>query len=126
GISTPDLILDCRDLPAAAHNSHCLLPPFQGDLSKGTSIAIQHCFLTAQPLPALDDYVYVFRIEFDAIADASSHLGSSQSGTAAQKRFVNKLTALSVVQDRSAHQFHRLLRRVVKLVLIRSAHDELG
>jgi len=43
-----------------------------------------------------------------------------------QKRLIDQLANFRVVQDRAPLQFHWLLRRVVELVLVGAAHDELG
>src|SRR5262249_39310115 len=44
---------------------------------------------------------------------------------AAQEWLINQFAALRMVQDRAPHQFNRLLRRVIELVFVGAAHDEL-
>jgi hypothetical protein len=50
--------------------------------------------LAAQRLPALHNYIHVFRVEFDPAADALRQFRGRQRGAAAQERLVNQLPAL--------------------------------
>src|SRR4051794_15921821 len=115
-----------RDLLAAASDSFGRPPPFCADLLESSAIPVQRGLSAAQGLPALHDYVHVFRIQFHTAADALGQFGGGQSGAAPQEGLVYQLTALDVIQDRAPHEVHGLLSGVVILLLIRSAHDELG
>ena len=56
------------------------------DLRKRPPIAFERGFLAGQLLPALNDDVDVFRIEFHSVTDAFGQLRSRERRAAAQKR----------------------------------------
>src|ERR1017187_758773 len=118
--------LDVGDLLAAARDSCCPDPAFLGDLLERPPVAIEPGFLAGKRLPALDHYINVFRIDFDAAADALSEFGGGQRRAAAQEWLVHQLAALQVIEDRAPENIDGFLRRMIEFLLVRTAHDELG
>ena len=76
-------------------------------------------------LPAFDDHIDILWIEFQPVAHAPGHLGGDERCSAAQERIVDEFAPLRVIQNRFAHQFDGFLRRMIELVFVRAAHDEL-
>src|SRR5436853_1970174 len=64
--------------------------------------------------------------EFYSITDTLRHFRCRQRRATAQKWLIYQFPKLSVVQNRPPHQFHWFLRRMIELLLVRPAHDELG
>src|SRR5207302_8948356 len=60
-------------------------------------VAFERDFLAGQPLPAFDDNVDVFRIEFQATTHTLCHFRRSQCRAATQKRLINQLAWPGVV-----------------------------
>src|SRR5262249_33636860 len=100
--------------------------PFLCDIRKGPSVPCQDYFLTAELLPTLDRDVDILRIDLDAAADSLGDLGGRQCRPTAEEGLIDKFAALGVIQDRAPHEIHRLLGRMVVLLLFGAAHDELG
>src|ERR1035437_6121024 len=88
-VAGADLGFDLSHLPAAARDSCCPDPAFLGDLLESPPVDIEAGFLAGQRLPALDHYVNVFGIQFDAAADALGEFGGGQRRTAAQEWLVH-------------------------------------
>jgi hypothetical protein len=65
----PDLRFDGGNLRAAAGYSYSHLLALLGDFLESAPIAVERGLPARQPLPALDHYVHVLRIEFDTPAD---------------------------------------------------------
>jgi hypothetical protein len=65
------------------------------------------------------------RVQLQAEPNTLGEFRGSESGSRSQERVTDHLATLQVVQDGPAHQFNRLLRGVIVLFFIRSAHDEL-
>src|ERR1039458_2202446 len=87
---------------------------FLPDLLEGGP-SLQAGMAIGQRLPALDDHIHIFGIEFQAVADPPGQFGRGQSRARSKERLIHQLAPLEVVEDRSPHQLDRLLRGVVKL-----------
>src|SRR5580692_4917815 len=68
-------------------------------------------------LPASHDDIGIGRAELDPVADAAGHFGRDQTRAGAQKRVVDLLAGPTVVDDRAAHAFDRLLSAVPTALL---------
>jgi hypothetical protein len=60
-------------------------------------------------LPASQDDVDISRANLDTAADPAGHFGRDQAGARAEKRIKDQLARPTVVEDRTAHAFDRLL-----------------
>ena len=126
GMAGQEQRLDFRDLAAALGDSCRHLHPCGLDFVERSAVGFERGFLAGQALPAQDRDIHVLRIEFDSAADAPGQLGGGERCAAAEERFVDQFAALGVIEDRAPHQLDRLLRRMVELLFVRSAHDEFG
>src|SRR5262249_56631742 len=97
------LRLEDRNLLAAASDSYCRLSAFVGDLFEGAPVAVQFGLLARERLPALDDHVYVLRIELDAQTHALGQFRGRQGGPTAQEWLVDQFASLGMVQDRATY-----------------------
>src|ERR1035437_8406773 len=125
GIPGADFGFDLSPLPAAASDSRGYLPAFLSDLLERPPVAVERGFPAGQRLPALDHYVHVFGIQFDAAADALGQFGGGQRRAAAQEWLVHQFAALQVIEDRAPKKFDRFLRGMIEFLLVRTAHAEL-
>src|ERR1017187_1416497 len=124
-VASQKLSFDGRDLPAAARDSREHVPAFLSDFLERAPVAIELGFFAGQRLPALDHYVNVFGIQFDAAADPLSEFGGGQRRTAAQEWLIHQFAALQVVENRAPKKIDGFLRGMIEFLLVRTAHDEL-
>ena len=60
------------------------------------------------------------RVDLDPEADSADRLRCNQSCAAAEERLVDSLAGIAVVDDRTAHAFHRLLRAMYRVRVLAS------
>src|SRR5207253_1945827 len=113
------------DLAAASRDSCDDPQPLSLDLGERAAIRVELRLAPTEILPALNDAIHVFGIKLDAVADALAHFRGDERRSRAQERVVHNGSALGVIEDGLAHQLNGLLRRMVDLLLLRAAHDEL-
>src|SRR6266851_3999996 len=93
------------------------------DLRECSAIAFKRCLLAREFLPPENGQFNVLRIYVHAVANALGDLSSNESCSTSQEGIVHGLASDGVVLDRPAHQLQWLLRGVIELCLLRSAHD---
>ena len=99
---------------------------FLRDFGERSAVAVELGFLPCQLLPALDDDVDVFRVELHAVANPFRKFRGRERSAAAQEWVINQFTSPEVIDDWAPHEIHWLLCRMVELVFLGAAHDELG
>src|ERR1019366_1851444 len=103
-----------------------LIQPCCRHLSEASPIAFENRLAARQRLPASDHDVNIAGIQFHSTADPIRLFRCHECGAAAEKRLVHEFAPPGVVQNRTPHQLHRLLGRMIELLLLGTAHHELG
>src|SRR6267143_6049964 len=70
-----------------------------------------------EDLPASHDDIDIGGAELETVADAAGHFGRDQTGARAEKRVIDCLAGPTVVGNRAAHAFDRLLGAVPPALL---------
>src|SRR5262245_45268640 len=73
--------------------------------------------LAGEGLPTLDRDVAIGRIDVDRVAHPFRHFGGDQRRSRPDKRIVDRLAHLRIVDDRPPHALDRFLRAVAGRVL---------
>src|SRR6266404_9437594 len=71
----------------------------------------------SEELPAAHDDIDIGGAELETVADAAGHFGRDQARARAEKRVIDCLAGPTVVGDRAAHAFNRLLGAVSPALL---------
>ena len=101
-------------------------PPPPPPLSKRPCHRLRALLPSRSMLPALNHDIHVLWIKLDAVTDTFRDFRRGERRSAAKEWVVYQFAAPEMIQNRAAHQFDGLLRRVIELLLVGTTHDELG
>src|SRR4051812_3515069 len=87
------------------------------------SVAFPYCLLAGEGLPAANSNVHKARLEFDTEANAVCRLRGYQRGSATEEGFIDELARVAVIEDRPAHAFDGLLRRMLCIGILSAGRD---
>ena len=85
---------------------------------ESAAVACKRCIFARKLLPSNHRNIDVPRIDIDTATDAFSELSSHHGCARAEKRIIDCVASLRVVQDWSPHQLNRLLGSVTGRFLV--------